>query len=141
MKSRRYRGNVARRLCDRRTWGEQRELLHETAAPVVENLCAEGTRAGRHPDVVRVRVWRQRRQHADDRVDLVIHGEGRADDLWIAAQLVHPEAVAEQHDWRRADSFFSRTECAPEQRLHAEHVEVVVGHDAGLDALRIAAAE
>ena len=77
--------DVGRCPRNRSAGGEQTELLHEAAAPIVEDLRAERAGTGGHPDVIGVRIWWQRRQHANDRVHLVIHREGCANDFRIAA--------------------------------------------------------
>ena len=96
--------------------------------------------SGRHPEVVFVRIARERRQDTDDAMDLVVHGERGADHRRIAMELIHPELVAEQDNGWRADRLFTRQERAAEKRLHAEHGEELVGNDAGLNAERIAVA-
>jgi hypothetical protein len=68
---------------------------------------------------------------------VIVHHERRPDDLRIAAEMIHPVSIAQQHHRLGADGLFARREQPSKQRLDAEQVEEVVGDDAGLNALRL----
>jgi hypothetical protein len=80
------------------------------------------------------------RQHADHRVALVVQRDGLADHRPVAAEPLHPEAVAEQHDRAVPFAVLVLTKQTPGLRLHAEHRQERRGGTADLDARRISAA-
>jgi hypothetical protein len=133
-------GQLDSRALERDAGFEDTVRLDHAHRPIVHHhrRRAEGTRASRHPHVVVIGISRQRGQHADDMMDFVVHRERGADDGRVAVELIHPEAVAEDDDRRRANLVLARQERAAEERLHADHLEEPVGHDASLHAQRIA---
>ena len=94
-----------------------------------------------HEHVVDPRVLRHGRQHSDDLVDLVVHGEGLAHDLRIAAVRALPVLVRQDEDGGSALHVVVRHERPAEQRADAESVEEVRRDHGGGDALRLGAAQ
>ncbi len=84
---------------------------------------------------------RQRREHADNGVRLIVHLEDLADDVRITRETFLPEVVAEQEHRRRSLLVFSGQEGAAEERFHSESIKKIVRYDSGLDTLRFGAAE
>ena len=102
---------------------------------------AERTGRRRHVDVAVGRVLRNRRQHADDGVRPVVHLEGLADDVGVAAKPRAPVFVA-QHQHRRGSRIVVAVdERAAELRAHAEHVEEVGRDHAGVHAVGLPAVQ
>ena len=100
-------------------------------------------RAGRrrHVDVAVGRVLRNRRQHADDGVRPVVHLEGLADDVGVAAKPRAPVLVAQHQHRRGARVVVAVDERATELRADAEHVEEVGRDHAGVHAVGLAAVQ
>jgi hypothetical protein len=82
------------------------------------------------------------RQHAGDEHRLVVDRHLAADDVGLAAELLLPEAVAEDRRRRLPGrDFFLRQEVAAELRTHAEHVEEVLRDLHAAHALRAGGAD
>lgn len=91
--------------------------------------------------MVGIRERRERRQHAHDGVRPVVQLEDLTHDVGVAAKIALPVVVTQHEHRRRARPILARQEGTPKQRLHAEHVEEIVGHDAVLHSLRLRTAE
>ena len=79
-------------------------------------------------------------QHADDLDGLAVDSERLADDGRVAAEALLPVLVRQHHHRRGAGSVVAVAEGAPEHRREAHDREVVAGHEADVDAHRVALA-
>ncbi len=111
-------------------------LLHRPLA-----LRAERAGGGRHVDVVLARILRERGQHPDDRVHVVVHLDDFPDHILVAAELALPVGVAEHHDRFHSEVIVCVNERAAEGGRDAQHLEEIGGDDAGVDAVGIALVE
>ena len=69
-----------------------------------------------------------RREHADDRIRLVVEGDGATDDTGVTAKVAQPEGVREDHGPRARRQDLLRREESAEQRPDVEDASVrVVG--------------
>jgi hypothetical protein len=102
---------------------------------------AKRARRARDPDVVVVRERRNDRQHADHLVRRIVHLEDVSHDAGIGPELFGPECVRQQDRGLRAFALVRIHEGAAEQRRHAQHVEVLPAHHAGLNEIGVAVAE
>ena len=99
---------------------------------------AERTRRGWHVNVFSVRELWDRRQHADDCVQPVVHLVFRADDLGVTAFVLLPVAVAEDEHWWRAGIVVGRQEVPSQQRLDAKQIEKACRDHPRVHAVRLA---
>jgi hypothetical protein len=91
-----------------------------------ERFRGEGQQHVRHPTDVDAReAWRH---HADDgereALTLHLHGQLTADDIVGAAEVLAPEAMADDSDWtaRQRDAVVGWCEHPAAECRHAEHV-------------------
>lgn len=77
------------------------------------------------------------RRHADDREQLAVESDFRADDVRIRAEALAPEAVAQHHHPRGARrGVFCGEKSSAHRRVDAEEVEVVAGDDLASETFR-----
>src|ERR671916_492447 len=102
-------------------------------------IAAHNLRLHHHgnPEVHRERELRPHkllRGDADDRVCQPVQVDGFPDHRRVRSEAPLPEAVAQYNDRMSARSlvFFGK-EGAPEKRTHAQHVEIVAGHNLAPD--------
>ena len=68
-----------------------------------------------------------RRRDAHDGERLVVQIEDAADDRRVAAEPLHPQAIAHHRRWRRSGPIIGRRQRAPGVGRNAEHREVIAG--------------
>ena len=81
-----------------------------------------------------------RRKHADDRDAVVLQPNRAADDMWIAAKLILPEAIRHDHRVVFQVSILARLIQTAEICMHTEGREKIFRYAGASDELRLALA-
>ena len=141
-----HRGQVGAELLDGHPGPQPAERGHapEGGAVLVHACFAarpERTGRRRHVDVVVSWILRDRGQHPDHRVGLVVHLEHGAHDVWVATEALLPVGVAQHQHRFGAQVVVGVDERAAEQRLHAKHGEKVGRHHPGQHPVRLTAVQ
>ena len=97
--------------------------------------------ADRHIDIGAAIEREARREHADNRVALVIQGQAFAQHIRRSTELALPKLCADQDHRGGAGLIFARRKVAPQRRLHAEHREEIRRDPPPADALGFARAD
>src|SRR5262249_20012370 len=79
------------------------------------------------------------RQHADDRIRIVVDRNALAGDGRIGAESPLPQPVAQDHDALAVRRIFLLRETAPDGRIHAQYAEEIRGDSDATDELRLTA--
>src|SRR5687767_15750313 len=77
---------------------------------------------------------------ADHDVRFVVEQDLFAGDVWIAAEALLPEGIAENGRWCSAGLVIRVVEVAPQHRRHAHRSEVATTNDARVEVLRLVCA-
>ena len=125
------------RLVDRGAGSEPRDHLRHAMHTRLDHLRAEVVRAEHHVEEPVHPVGKERRglQNADDLHRVGVQAEMFADDVRVAAEVLHPEVVGEHHHRWHARPVVGRPSEPTEHGRQAHDLEEVSGHESEIEAL------